>query len=257
MSKAKLLCAVSLLVGGGVIATAIVLSVHNWPTAAPSPSAGVDSSDTSESVQDAERFAPYTIEGQEIERGYFPYIIRRISVAKSITAQELQVLLLHQLEQIRKLDYGPMPEDRCAFTVHAYCEPANARSFRGPRLATISLHRGQDQPDVYIDEQAVAAIKEPPQLNFGYEDDVRRQIYWALVQANHECSDQSDREFPELDNLKPYSARFNELAGQRAARFDELWQQRQEEIAKEYELNREQTDEIQSEGMRKHWPEPE
>ncbi len=150
-----------------------------------------------------------------------------------------------------------MPEQRCAFTVHAYCEPANARNFRGPRLATIGLHREQKEPDVYIDEEAVAAIKEPPQLKFGYEDDVRRQIYWELVRANYECSDQSDGEFPELDSLKPFSARFNELAGQRAARFDELWQQRQEEIAKKYKLSRGQTDEIDFEGMRKHWPQPE
>jgi len=257
MSTSKLLYVASLLVclAGAVIAAAILLAMSSSPTEAPSAPAKVDTADTSESVDDAERLAPYTIEGQEIERGYWPYIIRRISVDKSITEQELRVLLLHELEQIRQLDYGPMPEHRCAFTVFAYCEPANARYSYGPHLATITLRRGENQPDLSIAGETLAAIKEPPQLKFGFEDDIRKNIYWELVRANYECSEQSDREFPEP--VSPYSeVDDRQRILKRKARFGELWEQRQDEIARKYKLNREQTEEIYLEGMRKHWPWP-
>ena len=257
MTKSQLLYVASLLVclGGAVIATAILLAMSSSQTQAPSAGAKVDAADTSQSIDDAEGLAPYTIEGQEIERGHFPYIIRRISVAKSITEQELRVLLLHELEQIRQLDYGPMPEHRCAFTLLAYCEPANARNFSGPKLATISLLRGKNQPNLYIAEETLAAIKEPPQLKFGFEDDIRKKLYWELVRANYECSDQSDREFSEP--VPPYSEEdLSQYISKRGDRFAELWEQRQDEIGREYKLNREQTDEIHLEGMRKHWPQP-
>ena len=257
MSSSKPLYVASVLgcLIGAITATAVWLAMLGFPTEGPSPAIKVDPSDTSQSAVDGESYALHTIEGQEIEHGIFPYIIRRIAVPSSITEQELRDVLLHNLEQIRKLDYGPMPEHRCAFTVLAYSEPSNARTFSGPTLATISLLRGQSRADVDIARETLAAIKEPAQLRFGLDDDVRRQIYSELVRANYECSDQADREFPD-PGVRPLSDAGLQTLMKRRARFDELWQGRQDEISREYKLNRNQIEDIHFEGMRKHWPKP-
>lgn len=132
-------------------------------------------------------------------------------------------------------------------------------------LATLSLGRAvfgvtphERQPEIHIDEESLEAIKEPSELKFGYHDDARRQIYWELVQANYECADQSEREFPEppVLNYPGRQADLNDYISNATARFDKLWEQRQDEIAKEYKLHREQLDHIDSEGTRKHWPQP-
>ncbi len=257
MGKSKLLHIALLLVGltGALIATAFLLTKCNPSTKAPSAAPKVDIADKAQSVGDAGSLASYTVEGQEIGRGYSPYIIRRISVDKSVTEQELRSLLLHELQEIRRLDYGPMPERRCAFTVLAYCEPANARNFSGPRLATIVLRRGESQPNLSIAKEALTVIKETPKLKFGLDDDTRKKIYWDLVQANYQCSDQCDQEFSEM-RPRYGDADNSKWILKRSARFDKLWEQQQDRIARKYGLSRQQTTEINLEGMRKHWPEP-
>ena len=54
---------------------------------------------------------------------------------------------------------------------------------------------------------------------------MRKAIYWELILANYESSDQADRDFPDPPLLPYDQAKYEEVAEKRGVRFDELWEQ--------------------------------
>lgn len=180
-------------------------------------------------------------------------VIWEILVPSDVTKESLTNFLndLYSQAQSRKF------KQHAAATVidiKAYMSREHAESGMGQWVGWMSKAGGQSQPSLALDERQINQLGKKGEEKFGLSEDKRKAIWQEAVRAEDRANKEAEQKYPEPSpqNRDAFMAAFEKREKLRK----QLTNKYRDELAKKYNITREQLTEITCEGSQKSWPFP-
>ena len=189
----------------------------------------------------------FEIVDEEIQDSPKSQLRQDIAVSGELTEEILVAFLHARYEDALQREGFRFHERANAVFLYCYDTVKKAELGSGSWVAMLSKTPSGDVPEVQVKTELLELLRQPPEQRHGLTEDQRMLIFRKSI-ANERRADRDAESRAPFDASNPDSLQ----AQYRLA--DQLLQQYQEELAREYGISYEQLREISVEGLTKHWP---
>ena len=170
---------------------------------------------------------------------------RRLVVPLSHTPEQLCRILNEQFDEV--MDLRGFEHHTKPTNVYIYAHDTEEKAMAGGStwIAMLAFSQGDSAPELTIDEDRLASLREPPSERFGFDEEMRKIVYWELVAIEREAAEIAMREYPNPADWEKQIALEEKLIAEGRA-----------EVIGKHCLSSEAETGIAVEGIRKGWPTP-